>query len=188
MLFTLGQGAHNVYSSLNKGPWGGYGYHLFFGDMLNVPKSLALITSFDVFLCILRHGGPIVTYFDNFANQGPWACVVFTDSLMDLFQDVFGFVFLDAPQVGHGKAPIIQSVIQDCEPSRLLPDLPSFVCVCQKVSISEEREDSTHPTILVLDRESVEFFNTWMSLHFHFQIGQTFSFLRQCLPCYLVCF
>ena len=136
---------------------------------------MAFIASFDVLLCVLLHGGPIVTYSDNFANQGPRASVVLTDSFVDLFQDVFGFVFLNAPQVGHGKSPIIQSFIQDCEPSYSLPNLPSFAYVYWEVSILEEREDWTHPTILVLDCKRVGFFNTWMSLHFHFQIGKVCS-------------
>ena len=158
-----------MYPPLSKGLWGCYGRHLFSGNTLKVSKPLVFITFLHIFLHILLHGGPLVACFDNFADQGPRVYVVFADSLVDLLQDLFCFFFLDPLKVWHGKALFIQSVIQDCEPSRSLLDLPCFVSVYWKASISQERKDWIH--LLVLDHEDVDIFNTQMPLHFYFQIG-----------------
>ena len=156
--------------------------------MLDVSKPLALITSFDEFPCVLLHDGLEITCSNNFAFQGSWACVIFAYSLVDLLHDVFSFVFPNIAQVKHGKVPFIQNVIQDREHSCSLLDFPCFVCIYWELSISEEREDWTRPTALVLNWESVEFFNAWIFLYFYFQMWQTCSLFWRCLPYYLICF
>ena len=101
---------------------------------------------------------------------------------MDLLQDEFSFLFLDTTQVEYGKVSFIQNVIQDREPGCLLLDFPCFVCVYWESSISEEREDWTHPIALVLNWESVEFFNAWMFLTSTFKSGEpVLSFDDTCL-------
>ena len=46
---------------------------------------------------------PEITYVDNLAYQGSRSYVVSTNSFMDLLQDIFGFLFVDALQVRHGE-------------------------------------------------------------------------------------
>ena len=37
--------------------------------------------------------------------------MVLANAFMDFFQNVFGFLFVDALQVGHGKTSLVQGVV-----------------------------------------------------------------------------
>ena len=55
--------------------------------------------------------------------------MVFANPFMDLFQNILGFLFIDALQVGHREASLVQGVIQDCVPGFSLPDLSGLLDV-----------------------------------------------------------
>ena len=107
-------------------------------DALDVSKPSAFVALLDELFCILLQGRLKVTCSDNFANQGSWACMIFANPFMDFLKNIFGFLFVDAPQVGHGEASFVQGIIQDHEPSCPLPDLPCFFDVLWKPSVLEE--------------------------------------------------
>ena len=55
--------------------------------------------------------------------------MVATNSSVYFFQDVFGLFLVDALQVGHRKASLVQDVIEDRESGRPLLDLSGFFSV-----------------------------------------------------------
>ena len=82
------------------------------GEAIVVSLSyLALVTPLDKLHCIHLHGRLEVTYSDNLTYQGYGAYMVAANPFMDLFQDILGFLFVDAFQVRHGEASLIQGVI-----------------------------------------------------------------------------
>ena len=72
---------------------------------------MAFVALLDKLLCILLQGRPKVTHSDNFANQGSQAYMVSANSFMDLLQNIFGFLLVDALQVRHGETSFVQGVI-----------------------------------------------------------------------------
>jgi len=64
--------------------------------------------------------------------------MVSTNPFMNLFQNILGFLFIYALQVGHGKASLVQGVIQDRESGYSLPNLPGLLDVLWEVTILEE--------------------------------------------------
>ena len=86
---------------------------------------------------------------------------------MDFFQDILGFLFVNALQVGHGKASLLQGVIQDCESGCSLLDLPGLLNVLWKASILEEGYERGHPATCALDHKCKGFFNAEVFLDFH---------------------
>ena len=86
---------------------------------------------------------------------------------MDLFLNILGFLFIDALQIGHGEAPLVQGVIQDREPGCSLPHLPSILDVLWKVSVLKEGYDRGHLVACVQDCKGRNFFNARVFLDFH---------------------
>ena len=167
MSFTLGQWANDVDSPLCKWSRGGYHRQSLSWKALDIPKPLAFVALLDKLPHIYLHNRPEVTYFDNFTYQGPRAYMVFANPFMDLFQDILGFFFVDALQVGHGEASLVQGVIQDRESGCPLPDLPDFLDVLWEASVLEERYDRGHPAIYALDCKCRDFLNVGVFLDFH---------------------
>ena len=65
--------------------------------MLNVSKPLAFVAFLDELFCIFLQGRPKVTRSDNLADQGPPAYMISINPFMDLLQNIFGFLLVDAP-------------------------------------------------------------------------------------------
>ena len=57
---------------------------------------------------------------------------------MNLFHNVLGFLLIYALQVGHGKAPLVQDVIQYRESGCSLSNLPGLFDVSWKMAVFEE--------------------------------------------------
>ena len=68
---------------------------------------MALITFLDELYCVYLHSRPEITYSNDLAYQGPRIGIVPTNSFVDFFQDVLGFVFVDTLQVSHGEAFLV---------------------------------------------------------------------------------
>ena len=120
--------------------------------------------------CIHLQSRSKVTYFDNFAYQGSWACVVSANSFMDLFQNVFSLLLVDALQVRHGEVSFVQGVVQDREPDCSFPDFPSLLDVLWKPSVLKEGQDWGHPIASALDYEGRDFFNDGAFLDLHLYV------------------
>ena len=86
---------------------------------------------------------------------------------MDLFKNVFVFVFVNTLQVWPGEASFVQGVIKNRELGCPLFDLLGFACILGEVPILEERYDQCHPPIRALDRKCENFFDAGMFLDFH---------------------
>ena len=93
--------------------------------------------------------------------------MVSANPFMNLFQNILSFLFIDAFQVGHGEASLVQGIIQDREPRCFLPDLPSLLDILWKVSILEEGYDRGHLVACVQDCKGRNFFNARVFLDFH---------------------
>ena len=93
--------------------------------------------------------------------------MISANPFMDLFQNILGFLFVDALQVGHGKASLVQGVIQDCELGYSLLDLPGSLNVLWKVSVLEKGYDRGHLATCALDCKCRDFFNVGVFLDFH---------------------
>ena len=114
---------------------------------------MAFVAPLDELLCIFLQSRPKLTYSDNFANQGSQACRVSTYSFMDLLQNIFGFLLINALQVRYGEASFVQGVIQDREPCYPFSDLPGVFDILWKSSILKEGQDWGHPAAFALDCE-----------------------------------
>ena len=79
--------------------------------MLYILKPLAFVAFLDELPRVYLHSRPKVTYSNNFAYQGSKTCMVSGNPFMDLFQSIHGFLFVNAFQVGHGEAYLVQGVI-----------------------------------------------------------------------------
>ena len=106
--------------------------------MLDIPKPLALVILLDELFCNHLHSRLEVTCSDNFTYQGPEACMVSVHTFMNLFQNILGFLFIYTLQVGHGKTPLVEGVIQDRESGCSLPDFLGFLDVLWEAAVLEE--------------------------------------------------
>ena len=93
--------------------------------------------------------------------------MVSANPFMDLFQNIFDFFFVDALQVGHGEASLVQGVIQDYELGYSPPDLPGLLDVLWKVSVLEEGQDRSYLVAYALDCEGRDFLNVRVFMDFH---------------------
>ena len=75
---------------------------------LDIPKPLALVTLLDELPCIYLHSRLEVTCSNNFTYQGSGASMVSAHLFIDVFQNIPGFLFIHAFQVGYGKASLKQ--------------------------------------------------------------------------------
>ena len=138
MSFTLGQLADDVNSLLCKWPRRGYHRQSLGWKALDIPKSLALVAVLDELPCIHLHSRPKITSFDDLTYQGPGARMVSAHPFINLFQNVLGFLLIYVLQVGYGKAPLVQDVIQYRESGCSLLDLPGLFDVSWKMVVFEE--------------------------------------------------
>ena len=65
--------------------------------------------------------------------------MVTVNSFMDYFQNVFSLLLVDALQVEHGEASLVQGIIQDCEPGCSFPDSLGLLDILWKPANLEER-------------------------------------------------
>ena len=102
--------------------------------------------------------------------------MVTANSSVDFFQDVSSLFFVDALQVRHREASLVQGVIQDREPDRPLLDLFSFFGVLREAPVLEVGYYGRHLAVCALDGECCNFFDTRVFLDFHRQIYANFPF------------
>ena len=96
--------------------------------------------------------------------------MIAANSSVDFFQDVFSLFLVDALQVRHREASLVQGVIQDREPSCSLLDLFSFFCVLREAPVLEVGYYGRHPGVYALDGECCNFFDTRVFLDLYRQV------------------
>ena len=96
--------------------------------------------------------------------------MVAANFFMDLLQNIFGFLLINALQVRHGEASFVQGVIQDREPCYPFSDLPGVFDILWKSSILKEGQDWGHPATFALDYEGEDLFDARMFLDFNLQV------------------
>ena len=90
-----------------------------------------------------------------------------TNSFVDFFQDVLGFVFVDTLQVRYGEASLVQGVIQDRKSGCPLLDLLDLLDVLREAPVLKKRYDQRHPAICALDYKCWDFFDAGVLLDLH---------------------
>ena len=97
---------------------------------------------------------------------------------MDLLQNIFGFLLVDALQVRHGEASFVQGVIQDREPCYPFSNLPGFFNVLWKPFVLKEGQDWGHRAAFALDCEGEDLFDAWTFLDFNLHVCIYWSYFR----------